>query len=79
MLQLLENYHKRRKGISNKVFLRNKHLVKFSFFHFRVKKNKFESCKSCDCKITKNFCEDCKVFLCINCYKNYHMNKFKTK
>ena len=79
MLQLLENYHKRRKGISNKVFLRNKHLVKFSFFHLPVKKNKFEFCKSCDCKITKNFCEDCKVFLCINCYKNYHMNKFKTK
>ena len=79
MLQLLENYHKRRKGISNKVFLRNKHLVKFSFFHLPVKKNKFEFCKSCDCKITKNFCEDCKVFLCINCYKNYHINKFKIK
>ena len=77
MLQLLENYQKRRKCISSKVLSKNNFGIGISLLHLPIKKNNYVFCGFCKAKFTRNFCGNCKIFLCITCYRNYHLNKFK--
>ena len=72
--QLVENYSKRRRKVN---LYTNKNKEKKNLIsHLPIKKENNGKCKSCKNKI-HIYCEKCEIYLCLKCYKNYHINIIK--
>ena len=74
--QLFENYSKRRRKV-NLYTKKNKEKQNL-ISHLPIKKENNGKCKLCKNKI-HIFCEKCKIYLCLKCYKNYHINIIKSE